>query len=121
MPNIYYGIAANDFYYFSTVTWYSNGIVKTSLTSPTVIKSYGNRGAYRGLYFDSKFLRIFATRYPQNDVQILDLDLNLKSSVNNIFNNSHSVLVFNSNLYANLYVTQLSQLHLDVLLMRDKV
>ncbi len=48
LSNIYYGITANDFYYFSTVTWYSNGIVKTSLTSPTVIKSYGNRGAYRG-------------------------------------------------------------------------
>jgi hypothetical protein len=64
-----------------------------------------------------KTLRIFATRYPQNDVQILDFDLNLKSSVNKIFNNSHSVLVFNSN----LYVTQISQLHLDVLLMRDKV
>jgi hypothetical protein len=88
-----------------------------ALIAPIAILLQNFLWPYRGLYFDSKTLRIFATRYPQNDVQILDFDLNLKSSVNNIFNNSHSVLVFN----LNLYVTQISQLPLDVLLMRDKV
>ncbi len=110
MPNIYYGIIANDFYYFSTVSGYTNGIVKTSLTSPTIIKSYGTSRVYRGLYYDSKTLRIFATRYPQKDIQILDLDLKLKSSVNNILSNPHSVLVYNSNVYVALYLGKIIEI-----------
>jgi hypothetical protein len=50
MPNTYYGIVANGYYYFSKI--YTYGIVKTTLNSSTAIKSYGDAGKYRGLYYD---------------------------------------------------------------------
>jgi hypothetical protein len=74
MPNIYYGIVANGFFYFSTVTGYSNGIVKTSMNSSTAIKSYGDAGKYRGLYYDSMGSKIIAAGCDVDSVDILDLD-----------------------------------------------
>jgi hypothetical protein len=50
MPNIFYGIVSNNFFYFTRLFGY--GIIKTSLISPTVIKSYVSVGKYRGLYYD---------------------------------------------------------------------
>ena len=44
MPDIYYGIVANNNYYFSGGT--SGGIIKTSLTSSAIIKSYGTAGVH---------------------------------------------------------------------------
>jgi hypothetical protein len=76
MPNIYYGIVAKGFFYFSTVTGYgySNGIVKTSMNSSTAIKSYGDAGKYRGLYYDSMGSKIIAAGCDVDSVDILDLD-----------------------------------------------
>jgi hypothetical protein len=52
MPNIFYGIVAKGFFYFSTFNS-ANGIVKTTLNSSTAIKSYGISSVYRGLFYDS--------------------------------------------------------------------
>jgi hypothetical protein len=72
MPNIYYGIVANNFYYFTPSSGY--GIVKTSLTSSTVVKNYGTPG-YRALYYDSTTSRINACGCESMVVHFFELDL----------------------------------------------
>jgi hypothetical protein len=103
MPNIYYGIVANGFFYFSTVTGYSNGIVKASMNSSTAIKSYGNCGVYRGLYFDSSGSKIIAAGCNFNKVLILDLDLNLNSSISLQGLCPHGITVFKSKIYVAIW------------------
>ena len=97
MPDIYYGIVANNNYYFSGGT--SGGIIKTSLTSSAIIKSYGTAGVYRGLYYDSIGSRIIAAGCDVHRVDILDLDLNLLSSVSMPGMCPHGVTVHNSKVY----------------------
>ena len=71
MPNIFYGIVSNNFFYFTRLFGY--GIIKTSLISPTVIKSYGSVGKYRGLYYDWIESKIIAVGCDINTVDILDI------------------------------------------------
>jgi hypothetical protein len=101
MPNIYYGIVANGFFYFSTINTY--GIVKTSLNSSTAIKSYGDAGKYRGLYYDSIGSVIIAAGCNVNKVDILDLDLNLNSSISFPGQCPHGIAVFNSKIYVAIW------------------
>jgi hypothetical protein len=97
LPSIYYGIVAKNFYYFTLTTGY--GIIKTPLNSSTVIKSYGNSGAYRGLYYDLIGSKIIAAGCNVNKVDILDLDLNLNTSISFPGQMPHGITVFNSKIY----------------------
>jgi hypothetical protein len=104
IPNVAYGILANNFYYFSTFTNGINiyGLIKTSLTSSTVIKSYGTVDTYRGLYYDSINSRIIACT-TSDRVDTLNLDLNLLSSVTLQGFSPGGVTVYNSRIYVASY------------------
>ena len=95
-PSIFCAIVANSFYYFSTAS--VNGIIKTSFTSPTIIKSYGSAGKYRGLYYDSANSRIIAAGCRLNAVETFDLNLNRINSVV-VLNCPHGVVAYNSKIY----------------------
>ncbi len=100
MASINYGCVANSYYYFTDA---SNGdrIIKTTFTSPTVLKSYG--GGYRGLYHDSIDSRIIAAGCDTNSVDTFDLDLNFNSSVSFPGQCPHGVTVFNTKIYVAIY------------------
>jgi hypothetical protein len=95
MPGINYGIVANNFYYFTPTSGY--GIIKTSLTSPTVVSYYGTVG-YRGLFYDTSTSRIIAAGCGYGAVYFFDLNLNYLSSVS-VPNCPHGVTVYNSKIY----------------------
>ena len=93
---------ANNFYYFSLVNDY--GIIKTSLTSSTVQKSYGDYGnLYRGLFYDSTASTIIAAGCNVNSVDTFDLDLNLVSTVSIPYECPHHVTVYKSRIYVVLF------------------
>ncbi len=100
LTNIYYGTVGNNFYYFSLINSY--GIIKTSMTSPTVIKSYGSAGKYRGLYYDTAGSKIIAEGCDISSVDILDLDLNFQTSVSFRRQCPHGVIVYNTVIYVAL-------------------
>jgi hypothetical protein len=106
IPSVAYGIVANNFYYFSTFPNTINiyGLIKTSLTSSTIIKSYGTVDTYRVLYYDSINSRIIACS-TSNRVDIFNLDLNLLSSVTLQGFGPHGVTVYNSRIYVASYYT----------------
>ena len=98
-PSINYAIVANDNYYI-TDAGNSDRIIKTTYTSPTVLKSYGS--GYRGLYYDSVSSRIIAAGCDISSVDTFDLNLNLLSSVS-VGNCPHGVTVYNSKIYVAKY------------------
>ncbi len=98
VPNVYYGIVSNCFYYFSTFNS-TYGIVKTSMNSSTTFKSYGISGVYRGLYYDLIGSKIIAAGCEVNKVDILDLDLNFISSFLMPGQCVTGVTVYNSKIY----------------------
>jgi hypothetical protein len=100
MPYIFYGIVAINFFYFTPI--YGYGIIKTSLISPTVIKSYGSVGKYRGLYYDSIGSKIIAAGCDINAVDILDLDLNFDSSVSFPGQCPHAITIYKSKIYVTI-------------------
>ena len=90
---------ANNFYYFSTKSRYSNGIVKNFLNSSPIIKSYGIAGNYRELYYDITESGVIAAG---NDIGlhvILDLVSNYNSSVSFPGQYPHAITVYNSQIY----------------------
>ncbi len=98
MVSINYVILANGYFY---ITDAGSGcrIIKTTLTSPTVLNSYGN--GYRGLHYDLIGSRIIAAGCDVSSVDVFDLDLNLLSSVS-IGDCPHGVTVYNSKIYVSL-------------------
>ncbi len=100
LTDIFYGIVGNNYYYFSLLNSY--GIIKTSLTSPIDIKSYGSVGNYRGLYYDSAGSKILAAGCDISRVDVLDLDLNFKSSVSFQGQCPRGVIVYNAKIYVAL-------------------
>ena len=98
-----FGIVVNNFYYFTSMHNYST--IKTSLSSSTVIKSYGSGDVYRGLYYDSTASRIITAGCRINKIDIFDLDLNLISSVLSSGECPHGITVYNSKIYVVIYLT----------------
>ena len=99
MQNIHFGIVANDNYYYFTDGGNYYRIIKTTLTSPTILNSYGN--GYRGLHYDLIDSRIIAAGCDVSSVDVFDLDLNLLSSVS-IGGCPHGVTVYYSKIYVSL-------------------
>ncbi len=98
MPNISFGIVANNFYYFSLDYYERYGIIKTSLTSSTIIKSFGYSG-YHGLYYDSAASRIIAAGCYHNRVDTFNLNLKRLNSYSFRRQCPLVVTVYNSKIY----------------------
>jgi hypothetical protein len=100
-PNLFFGIVANGSFYLIDK---GNGfrIIEILLTSPSIINSYGS--GYRGLYYDSTGSSIIiAAGCDINRVDILDLHLNLNSSVSMPGECPHDVIVYNSKIYVAVF------------------
>ncbi len=100
-PGIHFGIVASGYYYFSLESLSLYAIVKTSLTSSTVLNSFGNVNEYRGIYYDASTSRIIAAGCMVNTVDFLDLNLNLVSLVS-ISSCPHGITSYNSKVYVAL-------------------
>jgi hypothetical protein len=99
-PNLFFRIVANGSYYLIDRV---NGfkIIKILLTSPLIKSSYGS--GYRSLHYDSIGSRIIAAGCEVNKVDILDLDLNISSSVSTPGLCPHDVTVYNTKIYVAVF------------------
>jgi hypothetical protein len=101
IENIFYAIVVNNYYYFTQR--FGSGIIKTSLTLSTPIKSFGNPDSYRNLYYDSRGSRIMACQYGR--VNIFDLDLNLMNTILIPGENPSGFVIYNFKFYVASYQT----------------
>lgn len=106
LPSTFYVISVNNYFYFTTITGntYPYGIIKTTVSSTALVNYYAsNYGRYRSLYYDSVNLRIIAAGCDVNLVDILDLNLNLQTTLYFTGACPHGITMSNNKIYISFW------------------